>query len=111
MKKVFFFLCISFVSIGYTQDIKTLTAKAKSGNLKAQFELAFCYYDGDGVEQSYSKATYWFEKAAKQGNASSQYNLGSCYYQGKGVEQSYSKAIYWYKKAAEQNLPNAQKET
>lgn len=66
------------------------------------------YANGQGVEQDYGKAAYWYEKAAKQGNVSAQFNLGVLYDKGQGVEQDYAKAAYWYEKAAEQGDVTAQ---
>lgn len=103
MKKVFLFLCISLFSIGYTQNIKNLTAKAKSGNVKAQTELGDYYWN-----QKNPKAAYWYEKAANQGYAEAQYKMALCYQWGLGVDKSDSKSFYWTKKAAEQGLARAQ---
>ena len=72
---------------------------AEQGHSDAQFNIGFFYSEGKGVEQSYSKAIYWYKKAAEQGNSSAQYNIGVCYYNGDGVEQSKTKAIYWFRKA------------
>ena len=66
------------------------------------------YKKGRGVEQDYSKAREWYEKAAKQEYAGAQYNLGVLYENGKGVEQDYSKAREWYEKAAKQEYASAQ---
>lgn len=75
--------------------------RAEQGDSSAQFELGVIYLEGtDGVEQSYEKAAYWFEKAAKQDDVIAQYNLGIMYKTGKGVEQSYGKAVYWLEKSA-----------
>ena len=59
------------------------------------------YGKGYGVEQSYKKAIYWWQKAAEQGNANAQNNLGVAYHNGNGVEQDKNKAIYWFRKACE----------
>ena len=94
MRKYFTFLLVLCFIVSYAQqdDIKTLTTKAEQGDPQAQFNLGSLYYSGNGVEQSYSKALYWFTKAAERGESTSQFNLGIAYYNGEGVEQSYSKA-------------------
>ena len=61
-----------------------------------------------GVEQDYTKAKEWFEKAAEQGNANAQNNLGNLYENGLGVEKDYTKAKEWYEKAAERGVATAQ---
>ena len=84
-----------------------LLAKATQGDAKAQNDLGVCYYNGDGVEQDYEKAVYWFTKAAEEGLVEAQNNLGLLYY-GEGGWQDYEKAVYWLTKAAEQGHASAQ---
>ena len=110
MKKIIITLCLMIGSITFAQNtnIATLKAKANNGDAEAQFNLGIAYDNGEGVEQSYSQAVYWYKKAAEQDLAEAQYNLGNAYDNGEGVEQSYSQAVYWYKKAAEQGLAAAQ---
>ena len=113
MKKIILFLGVFYAGLvsaqGIEADINAIIEKAKTGNANAQKTLGSYYYLGsNGVEQSYSKAAYWLEKAAEQGDSDAQCKIGFCYNEGKGVEQSYSKAAYWYKKAAEQGHSNAQ---
>lgn len=73
----------------------------------SQFKLGACYCYGNGVEQDYGKAVFWFKKAAEQGNAEAQYELGGCYTLGDGVEKDIDSAISWYKKALEQGYEQA----
>ena len=88
--------------------VRIFQALADKGEVEAKFYLAFCYANGQGVPQDYSKAVYWYEKAADQGFALAQNNLGIFYENGLGVAQDYSKAVYWYEKAADQNFTQAQ---
>ena len=74
----------------------------------AQNNLGNCYYNGDGIDQSYEEAVKWYRKAAEQEYAKAQYNLGNCYENGEGVEPSYEEAVKWYRKAAEQGNSDAQ---
>ena len=92
------------------KTVKTTHLLAEQGEADAQYNLGDCYYNGNGVEQSYSKAAKWFRLAAEQGLAQAQYALGVCYDNGDGVEQSYTEAVKWYKKAAEQGHEYAKKE-
>ena len=110
MKKLILSAGLFLTTLFYAQntDIKTLIQKANQGNAEAQNNLGVAYYNGEGVEQSYSKAVYWYQKSAEQGNAVAQNNLGVSYYNGEGVEQSYSKAVYWCQKSAEQGNADAQ---
>ena len=113
MKKIILFLGVFYVGLvsaqGIEADINAIIEKAKTGNANAQKTLGSYYYLGsNGVEQSYSKAAYWLERAAEQGDSDAQCNIGVCYSEGKGVEKSYSKAAYWWEKAAEQGDSYAQ---
>ena len=104
MKKIILFLGVFYVGLvsaqGIEADINAIIEKAKTGNENAQYTLGGYYFLGsNGVEQSYSKAAYWWEKAAEQGHGDAQFNIGVCYYNGDGVEQSKTKAIYWFRKA------------
>ena len=65
---------------------------ADQGDAAAQFNLGFCYSNGQGVPQSYEDAVKWYRKSADQGDAAAQFNLGVCYNNGRGVAQSYEEA-------------------
>lgn len=57
---------------------------------------------GDGIEQNYSKAFYWWNKGVKIGGEKSSQcysNLGYLYHNGYGIKQNYKKAFEAYKKA------------
>ncbi|KAF9097591.1 hypothetical protein BGX29_008009, partial [Mortierella sp. GBA35] len=43
------------------------------GQPVVQYNIGYLYYHGQGVEQSFTKATEWFLKAAQQGFESAQY--------------------------------------
>ena len=90
---------------GYSAE---LVEKAEGGDVNAQYNLAHCYWLGDGVAQDVEEAVKWLRKGAEQGHAESQQQLGHCYYDGKGVTQDYTEAVKWWSKAAEQGNGNAQ---
>ena len=52
----------------YKEAVKWFKMAANSGNMHAQYNLAWCYARGHGVPQSDEKATAWFRKAAYQGH-------------------------------------------
>lgn len=91
---------------GESDDVKTLTQQAKSGDAKAQYDLALHYLFAKEISQTgietppdYPQAALWMERAAKQGNAQAQYLLGTLYERGRGVGQNSNRAMEWYKKA------------
>jgi len=90
------------------EKITKLIKEAEAGNVDAQYDLAYCYWDGDGVEKDLHKAVYWFTKSAEQGFADAQYNIALCYKTGKGIKKDLDKAAEWFAKAAEQGDADAQ---
>jgi len=58
---------------------------ADQGDARAQYNLGFMYYFGEGVPQDHAEAVHWYRLAAEQGDARAQYNLGFMYDNGKGV--------------------------
>lgn len=102
----------------------------EENNPNAMRELAWAYYQGDGVIKNYAKAFDLYQRAAdvndnvtgkqrqqeidaafgmaNDGFAQAQRQLGDMYLSGKGVEQDSQKAYEWYLKAAEQGDDKAQ---
>lgn len=83
------------------KNFNELMWKALQGDVQAQCDLAFMYYEGKGVEKNYTEAAKWYQEAANAGNAVAQSQLGNMYYLGYGVKQDYTKAVEWYRKAIE----------
>ena len=81
---------------------------AEQGHIEAQYFLALCYENGEGVPVDQEEAVKWYHKAAEQGNASAQWSLGICYENGQGVPVDEKEAVKWYRKAAEQRNSPAQ---
>lgn len=112
MKKIYLIMMLFFAItsgvFAQTNNIVTLTLKAKTGDAEAQNALGEAYYDGKGVTENLTEAVKWYTKAAEQGNVKAQYKLGVCYYYGYGVERYYGEAKKWLTKAAEQGYAEAQ---
>ncbi len=85
-----------------------LEENASDGNKYALYNLALCYCDGRGVEQSEEEAVKYAQLAADQNHAASQAHLGSRYCYGRGVTQDYSEAVRYFKLAADQGNTEAQ---
>lgn len=82
-------------------------ASAQSGDVEAQFCLAYCYQCGLGVGFDENNAIEWYQKAADSGHALSQNNLGVIYYD-KGTAFTHSRAANLFKKSAAQGNACAQ---
>ena len=46
------------------KDVKELITQAKQGDPEAQFELAYCYSKGEGVEKNDAEAIGWWRELA-----------------------------------------------
>ena len=70
-----------------------------SGYHWAQCFLGFCYYDGDGTAQDYTKAVEWYTKSSEQENSKAMRNLGFCCEKGQGCDQNTTKALEWFERS------------
>ena len=76
----------------------------------AQYALAFCYINGEGVEQNYAEGEGFrlMKGVAEKGENVRAINMvGSLYYYGRGTTQNYTEAFKWYREAADHDFPNA----
>lgn len=86
---------------GEPQSFEEMLKEAEKGDTCMMQEVARAYLQGDGVEQDFKKAVYWFEKMADDGDSSAMFNLGLHYIKGCGVERSFKEALKWLEKADE----------
>lgn len=84
-----------------------LQSAARAGDADAMVALGARYEIGDGVEQSYATATYWYKQAAKEGSAEGWYLLGWMYAYGLGESQSYEYAAECWLRAARKGHADA----
>ena len=76
---------------------------AEQGHTKAEYEVGFCYAEGDGVAMDDYKAAKWFRKAAIKGHMEAQFELAEFLeYEYYGDSYALKEAFGWYKKAADQ---------
>ena len=81
---------------------------ANEGNAEAQFDIAYAYFNGEGIERDYASAAMWFKRSARQNYAKAQYNLAYCYMNGRGVPRDYDKASDLLHMSANNNYKRAQ---
>lgn len=81
---------------------------ANDGNAEAQFDIAYAYFNGEGIERDYASAAMWFKRSARQNYAKAQYNLAYCYMNGRGVPRDYDKAFDLLHQSANNNYKRAQ---
>jgi TPR repeat protein len=83
------------------EALKWFGKAAEQGNPDAEDTLGVHYQVGEGVEQDYGKAAYWFHRAAEHvpdrgGAGQGRNNLGILYADGDGVPKDYVQAYMWF---------------
>jgi len=87
----------------YQTAVPELQNLAASGNAEAQYQLALCLLEGNGVAPAPDQAVELLREAAEARHAKSSYLLGSIYYHGKVVEPNSKAAKYFLFEAAQQD--------
>jgi len=70
---------------------------------RAFYTLAFCYENGQGVDQSFTEAAAFYKKAADLGFTQSKVNLACYYWKGQGVEKDMAKAVQMWEEVGSQH--------
>ncbi len=78
-------------------DLNLLKAKAESGNVKAQTQLADVFIGSD----DFTNAVVWYRKAAEQGDVTAQLSLASLLMAGRGAAKNPQEAAKWLRAAAD----------
>jgi len=97
-----------WVEKDFKEAARCYQLSADQGNAFAQFNIAWCYQNGEGVPKDISKAIQYYQKSSDQGNAYAQYILAWCYQYGEGVLKDKSKSIQLFQKSADQGHSLAQ---
>jgi TPR repeat protein len=92
----------------YSKAVELIRPLAERGDIRAQFNLATVYYNGQAGRQDLAEAAKWFRMAAEHGDKEAQRYLGFMYASGKGVARDDREALKWYGRAAEQGDADAQ---
>ena len=82
--------------INVDESINFLRFGAGYGDILAEYNLGWMYWNGKGTLPDYVNGIDWYRRAAEQGHADAQNNLGISYALGKGVPQDYEKAQAWF---------------
>lgn len=75
---------------------------------KAAGFIGRMYMRGEGVEQNFDRAKFWFERGSSLKDSQSQHGLGLLYLYGYGVKADTAQAIDYFKTAASQDYAAAQ---
>lgn len=82
-----------------SQAVAMTQAAAKKGDIQAQYDLGWAYWQRD----EYQQALPLIKSAASRGHVEAQYLLGQAYLHGKGTVQNYRAALEQFTLAAEQS--------
>src|SRR5260221_8494668 len=93
------------VGIGETEAAARLApaeleAKARRGDVVAQFNLARFYDAVDADRQAQARAFALYCQAARQGHAAAAFNIGRMFFSGRGAERNAAQAAAWFRVAA-----------
>ncbi len=75
---------------------------------KAAGYIGRMYMRGEGVEQNFDRAKYWFDRGITHGDAQSQYGWGLMLLHGYGITRNVPRATDLFKVAADQDFSFAQ---
>ena len=92
----------------YATAISIWEPLARTGNARAQANIAACFAGGHGVEENQEMAARWLRLSAQGGDPVGQRNLATLYFRGEGVAQDDAEAMRLYRLAAEQGDAAAQ---
>jgi TPR repeat protein len=95
---------VGLAAVGYGQQPKPTVEKlreaAEKGDTKAQTDLAYRLWNGDGVAADKAEAINLFRRAADKGYARAQYALGFRMARGQGMPKDLAQAAEWYARSA-----------
>ncbi len=96
--------------MGYdiNQELGQLFLKASNGDSESQIRVGRCFEEGNGLDQSYTAAFFWYSIAAENQSAPAQFNIARLYEFGLGVDESLEIAARWYSGSAELGFVDAQ---
>ena len=86
---------------------KKVKQAADRGDESAIYTMGAAFYYGQGLEQDYDKALYWFEKAKEAGSVGAYYHLGLMSLYGYGVPKNESKGVEYLEFAGEHGVDYA----
>ena len=71
-------------------EVQALKFTAEQGDSCAQLDLGLTYLVGDNVEQDFTEARLWLQRAAENGEVDAQFHLGLIFNKGLGVDPDFS---------------------
>lgn len=84
-----------------SEAFECLRELAETDDSYYQFQMAWSYAKGLGVQVDSVEAVKWYTKSALNGHSQAAFNLAWCYDFGFGCTKDSKKALGWYEKSAE----------
>ena len=84
-----------------SEAFECLRELAETDDAYYQFQMAWSYAKGLGVQVDSVEAVKWYTKSAANGHSQAAFNLAWCYDFGFGCTKDPQKALGWYEKSAE----------
>lgn len=81
------------------EAVKLYTLAAEQMYGIAEYDLAWCMYNGVGIERDLKRAAQLFKRAEDHGIGNATLMLGLCFKKGYGTEQNHSKAFKKFEQA------------
>ena len=78
----------------YRKAIYWYHRAAQKGHAASQYNLAYQYEHGLGIEIDLEQAVYWYRRAANQGGGAAANTLGHPYETGCGLPQDYAQSLH-----------------
>jgi len=91
---------IAYKNKDYKTAFSLFSSLADQGNVEAQYDLGWMYYEGLGTERNIENALLWYKKAGEKKVLKAQLNLAAIYSKGVDVVQDYVEAAKWWRMAA-----------
>lgn len=82
-------------------SLDRILLNASLGDKESQYSLGKKFESGDGVDQSFEAAIFWYILASDSGSDVAKYEIARFYECGLGVDESMTTAIRWYRESAE----------
>ena len=92
----------------YAAAMEEWRKDADTGDPRAQYNLGYMFYEGQGVPQSKRRAIGLWMKAAEQGVAQAQHNLALSYLSGDLGTKDAKAALFWIEKSVQSGLARSQ---
>lgn len=102
----FYVTAMKYYEVGRFKEAYEILASTPE-DVRCVYAMGTMYYNGQGVERSFSKSTEYYTIAAEAGILPAQVSAGFAYANAMGVPEDFDKAAYYLKMAVAQGEPAA----